>query len=143
MRVRSIFKVLGAVAILTISLSLPLISQTKDEPTESEHRPGPHRLEGWTLESPLPESGYGDERFAFTLVLARNGHRLLRIEGNPIIWKWMFWADGRQVAYETGPLHFAMSCVLADVKTGRQVEILDCYHKLPATVPAWVTALNP
>jgi len=53
----------------------------------------------------------------FTLVLARNGHRLRRIEGEPIIWKWMFWADGRQVAYETGPLHFGMSCVLADVKT--------------------------
>lgn len=89
MKVRSIFKVLGSIAILAISPSL--VSQTKDKPTESEHRTGPHGLEGWTLESPLPDSNYGDERFAFTLVLARNGHRLRRIEGDPIIWKWMFW----------------------------------------------------
>ena len=141
MKVSSIFKVLGTIAILAISP--PLISQTKDKPTESEHRTGSHGLEGWTLEYRLPNSNYGDERFAFTLVLVRNRHRLHRIEGEPIIWEWMFWADGRQVAYETGPLHFGMSCVLTDVKTGRQLEILDCYHKLPAKVPAWVTALNP
>ena len=141
MKIRSIFKVLGLIAILAISL--PLVSQTKDKPTETEHRTGPHGLEGWTLEYPLPDLNYGDERFALTLVLARNGHRLRRIEGEPIIWKWMFWADGRQVAYETGPLHFGMSCVLADVKTGRKLERLDCYHELPTNVPAWVTALNP
>jgi hypothetical protein len=141
MKVRSIFKVLGSIAILAISP--PLVSQTKDKPTETEHRTGPHGLEGWTLEYPLPDSNYGDQRFAFTLVLARSGHRFRRIEGEPIIWKWMFWADGRQVAYETGPLHFGMSCILADVKTGRKLEILDCYHQLPANVPAWVTALNP
>lgn len=141
MKVGSIFKVLGLIAILAVSS--PLVSQTKNKPAESEHRTGPHGLEGWTLEWPWPDSSYGDERFAFTLVLARNGHRIRRIGGAPIIWKWMFWADGRQVAYETGPLHFGMSCVLADAKTGRQLEILDCYHKLPAHVPAWVTALNP
>src|SRR5579862_2067480 len=106
MRVRSMFKLLGLIVILAISL--PLISQTKDKPTESEHRTGPRGLEGWTLDSPLPDSNYGDERFAFTLVLARNGYRFRCIEGVPIIWKWMFWADGRQVAYETGPLHFGM-----------------------------------
>ena len=141
MKVRSMFNVLGSVAIL--AFSPPLISQTKDKPTESEHRTGPHGLEGWTLEHPWPNSNYGDEPFAFTLVLARNGRRVRRMGGDPIIWKWMFWADGRQVAFETGPLHFGMSCVLADVKTGRKLEILDCYHKLPANVPAWVTALNP
>ena len=141
MKVRSIFKVLGSIAIFAVSPLL--VSQTKDKPTESEHRTGSHGLEGWTLEYRLPNSNYGDERFAFTLVLVRNRHRLRRIEGEPIIWKWMFWDDGRQVAYETGPLHFGMSCVLADVKTGRKLEILDCYHKLPANVPTWVTALNP
>ncbi len=48
---------------------------------------------------------------------------------------------GRPSVYQ--PLHFGMSCVLADVKTGRKLEILDCYHELPANVPVWVTALNP
>jgi len=126
-----------------IAISPQLVSQTKDKPIEAEHRTGPHGLEAWTLEWPLPDSNYGDQRFAFTLVMARNGHRLRRIEGEPIIWKWMFWADGRQVAYTTGPLHFGMSCVLADVKSGRRLETLDCYHELPANVPAWVRALNP
>ena len=134
-------KVLGSIAI--VAISLPLVSQTTDKPIESEHRTGPHGLEGWTLEYLLPDSNYRDEHFAFTLVLARNGHRLRRIAGDLIIWKWMFWADGQQVAYETGPLHFGMACVLADVKTGRKLEIFDCYHKLPPNVPAWVTALNP
>ena len=85
MKVSSKFKVLGSIAILAISP--PLVSQTKDKPTESEHRTGPHGVEGWTLEYSLPDSNYGDEHFAFTLVLARNGHRLRRIEGKPIIWK--------------------------------------------------------
>ena len=138
---RSILKVLGAIAILAVSS--PLVSQTKDKPRESEHRSGPNGLAGWTLESPIPDSNYGDQRFAFTLVLARNGRRLRRIAGAPIIWKWIFWNDGRQVAYETGPLHFGMSCVLADTNSGRELEKLDCYHQLPANVPPWVTALDP
>ena len=134
------FKVLSSIAMLAIPL--PLVSQTKDRPAESKHRTGPHGMEGWTLESRLPDSNQGSERFAFTLVIARKGHKLLRIEGDPIIWKWMFWADGWQVAYTSGPLHFGMVCVLADAKTGRELERLDCYHELPENVP-WVTALRP
>jgi hypothetical protein len=52
MKVGSIFKALGSIAILAISP--PLVSQTKDKPTESEHRTGPHGLQGWTLEWPWP-----------------------------------------------------------------------------------------
>jgi hypothetical protein len=118
-----------------------LFAQTADKPTESIHREGPHGLEGWTLDSPLPDSQYEGERFAFTLVLARKGRVLRRFEGDPIIWKWMFWADGRQVAYETGPLHFSMNCVLLDVETGRQIEDYDCYH-MPDNEPDWVIALE-
>jgi hypothetical protein len=46
------------------------------------------------------------------------------------------------VAYETGPFHFGMTCVLADVKTGRRMGSVDCYHELPPDAPDWVQALE-
>lgn len=113
-----------------------------DGPTPSTHIPGPGGLEGWTLDSPVPDSGYGDERFAFTLVIARDGHVIRRIEGEPIIWSWMFWADGREVAYETGPFHFGMTCLLIRLSDGRQIDSYDCYHDLPQAKPDWVKALE-
>ncbi len=65
-----------------------------------------------------------------------------RIEGEPIIWQWMFWDDGKRIAYETGPLHLGMKCVLADVRSGRRRETCDCYRKLPAHAPNRVKALE-
>ncbi|SRR5208282_3693203 len=123
-------------------IAIPLAARSAEKPTESEHRRGPHGLEGWTLDAPVPDSGYGDERFAFTLVLARDGHVLHRIGGDPFIWKWLFWADGRQVAYETGPFHFGMTCILVDVRSGRKMSSYDCYHELPVNAPAWAKALE-
>jgi hypothetical protein len=58
----------------------------------------------------LPDSNYGDERFAFTIVFARNGHRLRRIEGEPIIWKWMFWAD------DFGPRLVIVNHIFAEIE---------------------------
>lgn len=141
MKCFSWFAILAAVALA--APALPQITPSKDKPTESEHRQGPNGLEGWTLNWTLPDpSPYGDEKFAFTLVLARNGHVIRKIEGDPIIWRWMFRADGQQVAYETGPLHFDMTCVLADIKSGRALSSYDCYHELPADAPEWVKTLE-
>jgi hypothetical protein len=117
-------------------------AQPADKPTESAHTPGPDGLEGWTLEWPVPGSGYGDERFAFTLVVARHGHIIRRISGAPIIWKWIFWADGRQVAYETGPFHLGETCFLIRLSDGRKLDSYDCYHNLPPAKPDWVKALD-
>ena len=117
-------------------------SEPTDKPTQSAHRSGPDGLEGWTLDAPVPDSGYGDERFAFTLVVARHGHIIRRISGQPIIWSWIFWADGRQVADETGPFHFSSSCFLIRLADGRKLESHDCYHDLPPAEPDWVKALD-
>jgi len=117
--------------------------KTGSKPSESEHTKGSEGLEAWTLSWPLPdEFNHGDERFAFTLVLARDGHEIRRIEGEPIIWKWIFWSGGKQVAYETGPLHFDMTCVLTDVESGKTLATFDCYHELPPNPPKWVGALE-
>lgn len=117
-------------------------SQPADQPTKSAHKRGPHGLEGWTVDSPVSGSGYGDERFAFTLAVARHGHIIRRISGEPIIWRWIFWADGRQVAYDTGAFHFSESCFLIRLSDGRKLESYDCYLDLPPTKPDWVKALE-
>ena len=139
------FKIFIACAILVAGP--PLYSQTPrlalqgSKPIESEHIKGPHGLEGWTLNWPLLDAKDTSEKYAFTLVLAKDG-RILHIEGHPFIWKWMFWSDGREVSYETGPLHFSMSCVLVDAETGRQLAAFDCeYQDLPAHAPDWLQAL--
>lgn len=75
-----------------------------DTPTQSEKRSGPGGLEGWTLEGPLPDDPA--QNYPFALVIARNGLVIRKIDGDPFVWKWMFLANGRQVAYESGPLHF-------------------------------------
>jgi hypothetical protein len=111
-----------------------------EQPTQSEHRGGPDGLEGWTLNYTIPD--HPNERFPMTLVIARKGHVLRKIDGNGFIWKWIFWADGRQVAYESGPLHFSLACVLADVGTGKQLASYDCFHGVPNDAPAWLKALE-
>jgi hypothetical protein len=117
-------------------------SQPADKPTQSAHTPGPNGLEGWTLDLPVPGSGYGDERFSFTLVVARHGQIIRRISGNPIIWKWIFWADGRQVAYDTGSFHFSETCFLIRLSDGGTLDSYDCYNDLPPAKPDWVKSLD-
>jgi len=84
----------------------PESSQNSDGLTQSEHRPGPHGLEGWTLYGPLPD-GPEDDKFPYILVIARDGREIRRFEGTAFVWKWMFVDDGRGVAFESGPLHSA------------------------------------
>jgi hypothetical protein len=136
-------------AILAACLAAPARAQTASEsdictttPKESKHVAGPHGLEAWTLESTIPYDSDPQECFSFTLVLARNGHVIRRREAHPIIWKWLFWNDGKQVAIEEGPLHFGMNCVLEDLRTGHTVETYDCYHFPTKVVPDWVKALD-
>ena len=121
---------------------MPQTAPSSDKPTESEHRKGPHGLEGWTLSAPVDGVHGGNEPLPFTLVVARNGKVLRRIEGDPFVWQWIFWADGGQVAFEAGPLHFGMSCVLFDLAKGREVGRVDCYHDLPANAADWAKALE-
>ena len=64
------------------------------------------------------------------------------ISGEPIIWTWIFWADGRQVAYETGPFHFGVTCFLVRLSDGRKLDSYDCCHDLPLAKPDWVKALE-
>ena len=140
---------LFVIAMLAAALAASAGAQTAAEsdictatPKDSKHVSGPHGLEGWTLESVIPDYSDPRECFSFTLVLARNGHVIRRRDAEPIIWSWLFWDDGRQVAIKEGPLHFGMNCVLEDVKSGRTVETYDCYHYPQGDAPVWLKALD-
>jgi len=120
----------------------PRFAKPDSKPTESEHIKGPNGLDSWTLNWPLFDSNDADNPLPFVLVISQNGRALQRITGHPFIWKWMFWDGGHQVAYETGPLHFSMACVLMDIGNGRQVDTIDCWQELPTNAPEWAKALE-
>ena len=114
--------------------------ENSDKPTPSEHRPGPRGLEGWTLDGPIPD--HPGEKFPFTLVIARKGRVIRRFPGEGFVWRWKFLADGHQVAYESGALHFVLACVLADIETGKELSRYDCFPELPSDAPDWVKTLE-
>jgi hypothetical protein len=116
-------------------------SNAPDEPVESKHVLGPNGLEGWTMNGPIPMDS-SDENYPFELVIARRGKIIRRIEGGAFVWRWIFWDDGRKVAYEAGPLHFSLSCNLYDLAKGRDIASFDCYHGIPDNAAPWLEALE-
>lgn len=134
-------KTIGMLMVIAAAVSAaPRFARAQEKPTESEHRSGPHGLEGWTLSWPDPDDP--NQLLPTTLVIARNGRVSRRINGDGMVWQWMFWADGAQVAYESGPKHFSLLCVLFDLNKGREVSSFDCYHDLPENAPDWARALE-
>lgn len=130
-------------AILVGMLGIPVVAarpQATADETGSAHRLGPHGMQGWTVKYPLPDEP--DQHVAGSLVIRRKGYPDRRFQGDPLIFNWMFVADGQQIAYESGPLHFGLRCVLADIRTGRRLADVDCYHELPRHAPSWVRQLE-
>ena len=114
--------------------------RTSGPSVESEHVHGLDGLEGWTLDYLIPD--LPGERYPLTLVVERNGVVIRRISGEPFVWQWEFCPDGKEIAYETGPLHFGLQCNLEDISTGRMVWTQDCFHGLPANAPECVKDLE-
>jgi hypothetical protein len=124
--------------LLTISL-MALLAPAYGGGTESPHRPGPHGLEGWTIDYPTPKGG----PMPRTLVIARNGHVLHRITAPALLFIWMFQDDGAHVAYSTGPQHFVEACILVDTASGKELADYDCFHDpVASTAPSWVKLLK-
>ena len=138
MKTASVFRVLAA--FLVAAAIAPQSNSQADQPTPSAHRAGPGGLEGWTLDWPIPD--HPDEKFPTTLVIARKGRVVRKIDGTGFVWQWIFWNKGRQVAYESGPLHFGLQCNLADVATGKQLATFDCFHGIPENAPDWLKELE-
>ena len=123
-----------AVLALSILCSIPACAQS------SSHREGPHGLEAWTVSQP-------EERLASQgplpteLLIARKGRVIRRLRGGPFFWNLIFLQDGQQLAYTHGPLHFAMTCSLIQISTGRKIADHDCFSEQPDTAPLWVKQL--
>lgn len=125
-----------------VVLMLALFARgVKDAAVESAHVAGPGGLEGWT-ESVVIDEVKGQGPLPVALVIARHGKVVRRIEGSSFVWQWQFRPGGTEVAYETGPLHFSLRCVLADIRTGKELDSVDCFGDLPANAPAWVVELE-
>ena len=107
---------------------------TIGKPLASPHCKGPGGLEGWTLLYEMPDELYHSEdsgnRLPLALVVEKDGHSIRKIDGDPIVWKFVF-VDDQKVAIETGPLHFGMSCLLIDLKSGKPLEEENCYDDPP------------
>jgi hypothetical protein len=79
------------------------------------------RTVGWLVNYELP--GVVSYPIALTLVVWRGGAVIRRFRTEHTIWSWAFAANGKQVAYHTGPLHGerASYCELRNVSDGRLV----------------------
>jgi hypothetical protein len=123
-------------------LVLAMFAQgAREKPIQSAHVAGPGGLDGWT-ESVMMDEVKEQGPLPVALVIARHGKLVRRIDGSPFVWQWQFRPGGTEVAYETGPLHFSMMCVLADIRTRKELDSVDCFGQLPANAPAWVEELE-
>ena len=124
-------------------LLLTGFAQSGDRPIESAHVSGPNGLEGWTLRNEV-EGLESQGPLPMSLVIARKGKVLRRIAGDPFLWRWKFASSGKLIAYESGPLHFALNCALVDIASGKQVAQYDCFYanELPLDAPQWVKELE-
>jgi len=97
--------------------------------------------EGWILTYDNPDPDRAWERIGGTVVVARHGKVMRKWE--LMVRDWTFWAGGRDVAVEAGPLHGPAHCFLFSVKTGKQIEAFPgyCTEERP-DAPAWVRALE-
>jgi hypothetical protein len=100
---------------------------------------------GWLVEYPWPGPDGTSQAWRTIpgrLVISRHGHVIRRFEATDF-WNWNFWADGKQVVYEAGPVHGETDCVRVDVNSGKTLETWpgDCRNR-PDDAPAWVKAAD-
>ena len=107
---------------LCILAAVPAFAQT------TAYDKGPGGLQAWTDDHHTREFRTNTEPFG--IVIARNGKVIRRIgehDGGPFFWNLMLLPDGKRIAYEHGPFHFAMNCTLMDIATGKHLQDYDCF----------------
>jgi len=125
--------------LLALSLFAMFCQSNANRPVPSPHVAGPNGLEGWTLNVEVQK---GEGPLPISLVIARKSRVVRQIDGSPFVWKWKFESDGELVAFESGPRHFSMTCLLVNLRTGKQIADYDCFREPPQDAPAWVKELE-
>src|SRR5579875_1521715 len=94
-----------------------------DKPTVSDRKAAADGVtEGWLLDYPWPDQDDPSQswrKIAGTLVLARHGKAIRKVQADSTFWNWSFWRGGLEVVYQEGPVHGPTDCVRMDVATGR------------------------
>lgn len=97
------------------------------------------RAAGWTQLYPNCCTSYP---IPLTIAVYRDGRVRRRFTPGLMIYKWQFWAEGRQIAFCTGTVHGdqGVTCELHDVDTGR---MLADFRGLPdERSPSWARGLQ-
>jgi hypothetical protein len=97
---------------------------------------------GWLVESPWPDQDDASQRWrtvAWTLVIAKHGKVVRKIQAAQSFWSWGFWNGGREVVVQEGPPHGATWFMRMDVKSGKKLETWDGDIE-GGNAPAWVKA---
>jgi hypothetical protein len=105
-----------------------------------EAKIAPNGSVGWLVEYDMESLSY---RYAGKLVLWRAGKVIRRFDSGQSFYSWNFYADGRQVAYHTGPLHGERNshCELHDIANGRLLAVWDGDIGPGNDRPAWTKGL--
>ena len=120
-------------AIPAVVLLAAAASTAQAEPTPyKECLGGPHGLKACTLSYLVPElapPGHAtmDDILPQRLIVYRYGRRLFSEKDGPFIWNFAFLEDGRELAFEQGPLHFGMMCHLVLSATGEEIGREECF----------------
>jgi hypothetical protein len=96
---------------------------------------------GWLADYSVDGVSYP---IAGTLVVWRAGKPIRRFRTDQTFYSWAFYAQGKQVAYHTGPLHGEQKshCELRDVASGRKINVWAGDLDSGTSRPIWTEGLN-
>jgi hypothetical protein len=101
-----------------------------------------HHFVGWLVLYPNPtDPNRPQDPLDGKLIIYKDGRHIRTVSTKQVFWDWRFQADGKRIAYSTGPLHGgAAVCLLLDVESGR--EIAKWLVIQDGTPPAWAASLR-
>ena len=99
-------------------------------------------IKGWLVEFPWPDQDDVSQSWrtvAWTLVIAKHGKVVRRIQAPVTFWSWNFWNGGREVVIEEGHPHGTPWFTRRDITSGRELESWEGDIEA-GNAPAWVKA---
>ena len=131
----------GAAQITLANGEKTTIQKEPDQVGIREPRKAPDGTVGWLAEYKVDGRSYP---FAGTLIIWRAGKIIRRFQTGQSFYSWMFYAQGKQVAYHVGPLHGELKshCELHDATSGRLLAVWDGDLESGSNRPAWTKGLS-